>query len=377
MKKHIKLFTVVFIIIVLAILWIRSFYGDAKFKISGTILLVFTVLFAIGATWLLYSKKWRQVLGLTTNGITGNIILKAFAMGMLINFVGSIFIFLIYFLIFRETPTSLLGENNTLKIIPIALVIAPLTEELLFRGFMQGLWQELYKNKEKSYTKLIIIVTALLFTISHFHFLFNISIKQFLLFLIPLFIGAVYFSWLRYKCQSIIPSMFAHFGYNSLMIIAPLIMAVFVLASPSKYRELRREQEVSRYINDTMPYNFDPNNMDEWERSYKKFAVLERPRSEEVIKHLKGTATNVHVYFTIDTCGNIHNIKGIDTIWVKTSLDKIHKYTAEAYYIQEYGYDFTEEAIKFIKSLPQCKPYIIDGKKVELEMSASVPFSPY
>jgi hypothetical protein len=208
------------------------------------------------------------------------------------------------------------------------------------------------------------VVTALLFAMSHFGFLFNITLKEFFFSGIGIFIAAIYLSWLRHKYQSIIPSMFAHFGVNASMVVVPLIAFIVMAGTPGHaIRDLHRQSEIAQYKDDTTSYNFDPNNMDEWKRSYDKFAVLERPRSEELNKYLKGQATNVYVYFTIDTCGNIYNV------YVNSKT--------EAFFIENFGYSFTDEAIQFIKSLPQCKPYVVDGKKVEKEMGESVPFYPY
>jgi membrane protease YdiL (CAAX protease family) len=372
MKKSTITLTVIFIVTALAILWARTYfglhadYGNTKFQLPGIVFLLLLVVFAIGATWLLYRKEWRPVLGLNVKGITAKVVWKAFAVALLINLICSSIVLVAYYLIFKEKPLSLLGEMDSLKalkFIPIALILAPLTEELLFRGFVQGLWQKRYSEKEKTPIKLIIVITALLFTISHFGFLFNVTVKQFLLTLIPLFILALYMSWLRHKYQSIIPSMFAHFGANSALVIAPIIVLIFVVVSPNAYREIRRQQEIAQYINDTIPYNFDPNDMEEWNRSYKKFAILERQRSEEAVKHLKGDARNIYVNFTIDTCGNVYNV---------------HVYEgADSIFIKEYGYNYVEDAIKVIETLPQCKPYIEDGKKVEKEMSVSVSLAPF
>ncbi|MCL2434543.1 MAG: CPBP family intramembrane metalloprotease [Lentimicrobiaceae bacterium] len=364
MKKRTTILTVIFIFTALALLWIRTYYVDAKFQLLRIFFLLLLLLLAIGATWFLYRREWHQVLGLNVKGITKKVIWKSFGVGLLINLICSPIAFVVYFMIFKEMPLSPLGElGDTFMIIPLILILAPLTEEFLFRGFIQGLWQKLYSDKEKTPIKLIIVVTALLFAISHFGFLFNITVKQFLITLIPLFIGALYLSWLRNKYQSIIPSIFAHFGFNATMIVAPIIALVFIAASPGKFREIKRQKEIAQYTNDTIPYNFDPNDMDEWQRSYKKFATLERPRSEEAVKHLKGIATSIQVCFTIDTCGNIYNVhvyEGTSSIFMK-----------------EYGYNYAEDAINVIKSLPQCKPYIVDGKKVEKKMSESVPLYPY
>lgn len=383
MKRGTKILTLVFIITVLLSIWTRSCcYHDDKYQLFGIIFLLLLVLFAMGATWLLYRKEWHQVLGFKTTSITPKVIFKSFVTSLLINILGSGIIYVVYYLIFKENPLSLFGENlDPLKLITLALVLAPPIEELLFRGFIQGLWQNLYRDKETSPTKLIIAVTALLFTISHFGFLYNVSVKQFLLYMIPLFIGALYFSYLRHKYQSIIPSMVAHFGFNSAMVVMMPILLIIFLIMPDKFNEFNRQQELAPYKNDTTSYNFDPNNMDEWERSYKKFAVLERPRSEELIKHLiKETnyIQNVNVLFTIDTCGNVCNVHLPDTVYVRYDGSRnVHRYTSDSCYYTKDGYNYSKDAINFIKSLPQCKPYMIDGKKVEKEMSESVPIYHY
>ncbi|MDL2227446.1 CPBP family intramembrane metalloprotease [Odoribacter sp. OttesenSCG-928-L07] len=365
MRRKNTTLTIAFIITIILLLWLRTYFRDAEFQISGAFYILLLALLTICATWFLYRKDWTKVLGLTTKGITWRIILKSIGTGLLINLICSPILSVIYFLIFKEQPLDAFGESyDSVKLIFTALLIAPITEEIIFRGFIQGSWQKLYDYKEKMPVKLIIVITSLLFTISHFGFLHNISVKQFLFSAITIFISALYFGRLRYKYQSIIPSIFAHFGFNSAMVIVPLITMLITLAAPSnKMGEIKRQQEVEQYSKDTIPYNFDPNDPDEWQRSYEKFSRLERPRSKEMIKHLKGTATNVIVYFTIDTCGNIYNAhvaKGRDSM-----------------FIENYGYNFAADAIRFIESMPQSKPYIIDDKKVEKEMSESVPLYPF
>jgi len=362
MKKK-TILTILLIVTVLLSLWLRNFFKDNKFQLPATVFLLLLVLFVIASTWLLYRKDWCQILGLNTKGITFKIIIKALFVAMLINLIGSGVVGIAYRLIFKEVPLDLLGENyNPIVLVPFALLLAPLTEEFIFRGFIQGSWQKLYQGKKRTPVKLIITVTSLLFAITHFHFLFNISFKQFLFYAIPLFFLALYFGWLRNKYQSIIPSIFAHFGANSLFILLPLLMAAIISTLPSNniFVEIKRQVELSQYKFDTTSYNFDPNNIEEWQKSFKKFAILERPRTDEIIKHLKGVSTCVNVFFTIDTCGNIYNVH------VLAGTDSS--------YIKSYGYNFAEDAIKFIQSIPQCKPYIMDGNKVEIEMHECVPF---
>jgi len=377
MKRRKIFLNIISIVAVLLLLWIRSYLGNV-FTLLGIVFLLLVILFAIGTTWFLHRKEWCGVLGLKTKGITGKIIIISFFGGLLISIVCDAIIQISYRIIFDEVQSSPFIEENLLKFMVMALVMAPITEELLFRGFIQGLWQKIYREKEKTPVKLIIVSTALIFAISHFGFLYNISVKQFIFNAISIFFIALYFGWLRHKYQSIIPSIFAHFGANATMVVMiPIAIIISALTPNQTNSNLRWEMEIAQYINDTIPYNFDPNDSSEWKRSYEKFAILEKPRSAEIIKHLKGDEISLPVHFTIDTCGYIHSIyifKSTDTIWVKNSWSKARKYAADTYYIQEYGYDFSEEAIKFIKTLPQCKPYIEDGKKVEKEMKEQVQF---
>ena len=366
MKKYTKILTVLFLIIPLLFLWGRTYLGGIKenpeISLTGIIFLISIVLFIIGTTWFLYRKEWRDVLGLKTKGITKKIIWKAIGTGLLLGCICIIFIQIVYLFVFKEQLLPLVNKvNNTLIYSLLILILAPLAEELLFRGFIQGLWQKLYRNKEKNPVKLIIVITALLFTISHFEFLFNVTVRQFALTIIFIFILALYMGWLRHKYQSIVPSIFAHFGFNLSNVVAPILWLIMLLVGPAVLlHEANMQIERSQYENDTIPYNFDPNNKDEWKRSYKKFSVLEKQQPPEITKRLRGRATNVVVNFTIDTCGNIYNVH----------TDPGH----DSILYEKFGSGFSEEAVKFIQSLPQCKPYMIDGKKEEKEMWESVFF---
>jgi len=364
MKKYVNILTVIFIITALLLLWGDIYFsritGISRYGFMRILVWLFIMSFTLGATWFLYRKEWHDVLGFKTKGITKGIIWKAIGTGLLISFGCSIFVNIAYFIIFREPPMSPFGDINKIELIFWALILAPIVEELLFRGFIQGLWQKLYSNKEKPPTKLIIVVIALLFALSHFGFLFNITVKQFFFSITPIFVGALYIGRLRYKYQSIIPSMFAHFGFNlpaAVGVIFTVIMS-FVLPDNDMFSEFKKGK--AQYENDTTGYNFDPNDMDEWKKSFTKFCILEKQQSAELTKHLKGQSIGIGVYFTIDTCGNIYNI------YTHAEQDSI--------YYSIYRYDFSDEAIKFIQSLPQCKPYMIDGKKEEKLMWDFVPF---
>ena len=365
MKQRVKLLSIFSIITTLFFLWYRIYLGKAvenfKFGVMGLLSWILILLFVFGFTWFLYRKEWRNVLGLTTKGITKKIIFKAIGTGLLINIIYTISFLFIYIVIFKEFPAALFGNNvNALQLLSIAIFVAPLVEELLFRGFIQGLWQKLYDHKEKMPIKLIIVTTALLFTISHFGFLFNVSVKQFLFTTVPLFILALYMSGLRYKYQSIVPSIFAHLGFNLNMVFMGVLMIILAFAAPKSFQKVFAEIERAKYEKDTIPYNFDCNDMVEWDRSYHKFCALEKPRSIKSVEHLKGDHIEIGVTFYVDTCGYIYNIQA--------------NMREDSAFYSQYGYHFADEAVQFIQSLPQHKPKIVDGKKTEPHFTVGVKF---
>jgi len=93
-------------------------------------------------------------------------------------------------------------KGNVLGII-FALLIAPIFEEVIFRGIILG-------GLKKNYSIIAaLMISALLFSISHF------TLVQ----LVPTFIAGLYFGYIYYKSDSLILSMFAHFSYNLLPII--------------------------------------------------------------------------------------------------------------------------------------------------------------
>lgn len=97
-------------------------------------------------------------------------------------------------------------KDNMIGII-FALLIAPIMEEVIFRGIILG-------GLKKNYSMLsALLISSLLFSISHF------TLVQ----LVPTFIAGIYFGYIFYKSGSLILSMFAHFSYN----LFPIIMVQF------------------------------------------------------------------------------------------------------------------------------------------------------
>jgi membrane protease YdiL (CAAX protease family) len=354
--KNKKTLIIIAMIVPLLLLWGQSYFDgitektEHSFKYLGSLTLLLITLFIICATWFLYRKEWRGILGLTTKNITGKVIWKSFGIGLLISVVGSIFTVIVSLL--SDIPTkNPFGEDiKALELMISALIVAPIIEELMFRGFLQGLWQRFYVEKEKMPIKLIIGVIALLFTVSHFGFLFNISLKQFIITIIPIFAIALYFGWLRYKYQSIIPSIMAHFGFN----VKIIFLAVPLIFGEGDFSKMFLQMEESKYLKDTTAYRFNTNDMDEWKMAFKKYTILEKNKSPEFVGQLNGKAYTVSVFFTVDTLGCVYNVR------------------ADSASISDFKPIIVEEALRLVREMPPCVPRIIDGKKEEAYMGTTV-----
>ena len=354
--KNKKTLLIIALLVPLLLLWGQTYFGgitentEHSYKYLGSLTLLLITLFIICVTWFLYRKEWRGVLGLTKKNITGRVIWKSFGIGLLISVVGSIFAAIV-FLLFDIPTKSPFGEDiKALELLLSALIVAPIIEELMFRGFIQGIWQRFYVKKEKMPIKLVIGVIALLFTVSHFGFLFNISLKQFIIIIIPIFAIALYLGWLRYKYQSIIPSIMAHFGFN----VKIIFLAVPLILGEGGFSKMFMKMEESKYLKDTTTYRFNTNDIDEWKTAFKKYTILNQNKSPEFVAQLDGKAYSVSVFFTVDTLGNIYNVY------------------ADSASLNDFKPIIIQEAVRLVQEMPLCEPRIKDGKKEETYMGTTV-----
>lgn len=113
-----------------------------------------------------------------------------------------------------STPIDLFSSSSlTLALFAVfAAVIAPVTEELFFRGFLQPLFSRTFGVAAG------IVITALIFGALHapeYSWAWQYASAV-------AFAGAV-FGWVRYRANSIIPSTIMHGCYNSVFLIAFLV----------------------------------------------------------------------------------------------------------------------------------------------------------
>jgi len=161
------------------------------------------------AMYFLWKKDLKTTL--TALGIPGN--LKRNAIYTVVGF-ALIFVvlpvlaaILYYYGLDDQQAITDIVVDLPLYIVLMAIVVAPLTEELLFRALLI--------NKISEYTKsaaLAIIVSSMVFSL--FHVSYGSVVEVVGVFTVGLIFGFVY-----WKSQSVIPPMFIHLVYNFLSIM--------------------------------------------------------------------------------------------------------------------------------------------------------------
>ena len=327
-------------------------------KFVGLLFWIILFLYIFLTTYWLYKKKWRNVLGISTKDISLKIIFKSLGCGLLASIlINSLFIVIL--LVFNIPVTDSFGGKMTLlELVFGAIIFAPITEEILFRGFIQGLLENNHAiHRNKLNIKAIIVITALLFTVSHVRFIVYNEPAQWMLSLIGIFIIGLYFGHLRNKYQSIIPSMFAHLGYNiSMFLLIPIILIIISIFQPDGWGKIKQRMIQIEFKNDSI-YNFDPNDHSELFKSERKFLAFHNVPHPELKEYIvNGRDALVYIYYDIDTNGISSNIRLDST--------KLSDFT---------GRKVAEEAFHLVKDFPPHKPYIEDGKKTKKTMSTIIP----
>jgi len=338
-------------------LFIKYFHA---IRFSDLIFWPVIFLYIFLATYWLYKLEWKKVLGLSRENITKTIMKHAFGKGLLLGAIVNILIILI--LIIFKAPISFPFNNKItyFEILFGAIVIAPIAEELMFRGFMQGILQKNYLlNENRTRIKIIIVITALLFTIAHVRYIVYTETLQWMFTLLGIFILSLYLGYLRNKYQSIIPSIFVHFGFNMNWIVAgPIIGLMVVIFEPVGFGKFQQQINQSGFKNDSI-YNFDPNDWDVLYEAQRKFFAFNNPPHPEFKPYIvKGRTVSIMIYYDIDTCGMISNMR------IDSGNTKFQTYTS---------YEIEKEAFRLVESFPQHQPFIKDGKKIVKTSSTYVP----
>lgn len=179
------------------------------FVIVMQLLLSFSTL---GIVYLIITKKYKtsfnEALGLSLKNIRTSLSLGIIITASII--ITTSFISLIFseFAAAPEQNPYMEMSQERLKLITIlAIFIAPIVEEIFFRGFMQPAISKL------TGPFLGIVITALIFAVSHTQYL-EYSTALYSVTAIGIILGVT-----RYKTGSVMPGIFAHF-FNNLLAVA-------------------------------------------------------------------------------------------------------------------------------------------------------------
>jgi len=109
-----------------------------------------------------------------------------------------------------EFKTPLPGaRQDTVVHLTLALFLAPLGEETVFRGFLLG-----YMLESRVSSRVAVLMSALLFTMIHVIPFFQAPLVHKILVLSNAFIMSVAAGYLRTQTRSVLPAIAVHMGFN-------------------------------------------------------------------------------------------------------------------------------------------------------------------
>lgn len=182
----------------------------------------------LGVFWLIYRMKERPAVGFVVRGSDSLYI----ALGWVLQIAMVYLLLPLSDLLFPEGQppqeiADIIAEADTaqlrLGLVLAAVVLAPITEELLFRGV-------LLRALEPRGTRFALVVTSLVFAGVHVLGLdLERPLQSAAVVLPPLFILGLLLAWLTLRSGRLGPAIFLHSGWN--------LLAAFVLLLPSELVE--------------------------------------------------------------------------------------------------------------------------------------------
>lgn len=229
--------------------------------------------------------------------------------GLLIGIITNIAI------IFMIDADDYLKGYHIIQKIVLAIFLAPIIEEIVFRGYIQtilGFALAKYKKADKIFW-LPIIITSAIFSLLHFTAIKTVSIYQTLsIVTLALAIG-LFAGYYKEKYNSLIPSINLHIFSNMGSFFAFLIL--LVISPSTAHKQLDRINKPTYY--------FDMNDSTKFMNSLIDFSIYEKTLPDS----MRGKFQNIPVatLLTIDSTGKIVDIQ-LDSI-----RNEKYKITSEYY----------------------------------------------
>ncbi|MDY0078315.1 MAG: CPBP family glutamic-type intramembrane protease [Bacteroidales bacterium] len=246
---------------------------------------------------------------------------NAIFIGLSLGIISNIIIFYLV-----DDVEDYLKGFNVIEGIILAILIGPIAEEIVFRGYIQTVFGFVFSRyKTQKIFWLPIIITSIIFGLLHFTAIKQVNVFQTLaIVFLALTIGLLS-GYFKEKYNSLMPSINLHIATNMGAMFAVVIS---LIVSPSQVRKISERSNKPAYV-------FDMNNSTEFTNSLINFSIYEKTLSDS----LKGKIQNISVatFITVDSSGKIINVQ-LDTLENK-------KHNIASLY-------FKEKALEVARKLP-------------------------
>jgi membrane protease YdiL (CAAX protease family) len=217
--------------------------------------------------------------------------------GLTIGFVTNLIMF--YTIDFSEY----LKGFNIFERISLAIIIGPIAEEIVFRGYIQTAFGIVFaKHKKQKTFWLPIIITSIIFGLLHFTAIKKVSMSQTVGIVFLAVLLGISSGFFKEKYKSIIPSINMHIATN----LGGMLVVAFLFAVSSstvRHKILKRMNQPG--------YHFNMNDSASFRETLNDFSIYEKNLPDSFIGNYKNIS--VKIILTIDTSGKINKIE-YDTI---------------------------------------------------------------
>lgn len=305
-KNSINLVIILFLV---AIIFFKNLIPIESMFLSQIVIYIIWLLVVFAGVRIFYSDKIGDFAFTTKNKVSKKVKRNARLIGLLIGIITNIAI------IFMIDADDYLKGYHIIQKIVLAILLAPIVEEIVFRGYIQtilGFALAKYKNTGKIFW-LPIIITSLIFSLLHFTAIKTVNIYQTIGIVTLAFAIGLFAGYFKEKYNSLIPSINLHIFSNMGAVFALLI--VLIISPSTAHKQIARINKPTYY--------FDMNDSTKFMNSLMDFSIYEK----NLLDSMRGKFQNIPVatLLTIDSTGKIVDIQ-LDSI-----RNEKYKITSEYY----------------------------------------------
>ncbi|MDA3944914.1 MAG: CPBP family intramembrane metalloprotease [Bacteroidetes bacterium] len=307
-NKVIISINLIIILFLLAILFFKNLIPIESNFLRQILIYTIGLLVVFAGVRIFYSDKIGDFAFTTKNKVSKKVKRNARLIGLLIGIITNIAI------IFMIDADDYLKGYHIIQKIVLAILLAPIVEEIIFRGYIQTILGFAFaKYKTHKIFWLPIILTSLIFSLLHFTAIKTINIYQTISIVILALAIGLFAGYFKEKYNSLIPSINLHIFSNMGAFFALLI--VLIISPSTAHKQIARINKPT--------YHFDMNDSTMFMNSLMDFSIYEKILPDS----MRGKFQNIPVatLLTIDSTGKIVDIQ-LDSI-----RNEKYKITSEYY----------------------------------------------